>query len=117
MLQNRTTKLRTVLQNPFQKRKFIADGKLNPEEIRTMLITRLHMLRVKCNFRKRESMLCQFCGKADETTEHLFECKRIEYLKDDLRINKLKLDEDSSADAKNVFTFISRVEKIMIEHM
>ena len=98
------------------KRKFIVDGMLSPEEIRTVLMTRLHMLKVKCNYKKSDAMLCQFCGKENETTEHLFDCSRIGYLKTDLRMEELKLDEDNSADARNVFKFISRVEKIMIEH-
>ena len=116
VLKNKTTKLRTVLKKPFMKRKFIVDGMLSPEEIRTILMTRLHMLKVKCNYKKSDSMLCQFCGKENETTEHLFECSRIGYLKTDLRMEELKLDEDNSADARNVFKFVSRVEKIMIEH-
>ena len=35
--QNKTTKMRTVLQSQFKKRKYIDDGMLNPEEIRTVI--------------------------------------------------------------------------------
>ena len=70
-----------------------------------------------CNYKVDKSMKCQFCKTNDETTEHLFQCSKIEYLRQDLKMKEKNWEDEDSATAKNVANFITRIEKIMISNI
>ena len=66
---------------------------------------RLNMIDVKCNYKSKFTNLnCELCGKEDDTTEHLFECKELERLKEGtIRI------EDMENPTREMAKYIKRV--------
>ena len=112
--QNSTTKLRTVIMNSFSRRKYINEGMLNDYEIKLVMLTRLHMIELKSNLKKGESNECQFCKEENETTEHILQCKKIEYLKENLKFENVEITHDDSQTSKKIAKFIDRLRRIMI---
>ena len=54
--ENKTTKMRTVIKSTFSRRRYINEGMLCDHEIKTVMLTRLHMLDYKCNLKKMNQM-------------------------------------------------------------
>ena len=113
---NKTTKLRTVIKNEFKKKRYIDEGKLNENEIKEIMMIRLHMNKLKTNYKSNEdSLKCQFCNEEEETTEHvLFQCEKIEYLRQDLKLEESDITKDDSYITKKMETFMTRLKKIML---
>lgn len=114
--ENKTTKLRTVSQNEFKKKIYIDEGKLNENEIKEVMLIRLHMSKLKSNYKNNEdSTKCQFCYIEDETTEHLlFHCRKVEYLRQDMKLKESDMANDDSLTTLKLARLMSRMKKIML---
>ena len=110
------TKLRTVIKNEFKKKKYIDEGKLNEKEIKEIMMIRLHMNRLKANYKNAaDTIKCQFCYTEDETTEHiLFHCENVEYLRHDLKLDERDMIKEDSSTTKKLATFMSRIKRIIL---
>ena len=54
------------------------NGRIKHTTVKNILKLRLNMFELKCNYKGvRRSETCDLCKKAKDTTEHLFECKKI----------------------------------------
>ena len=78
--------------------------RLKTKEAIMIMKMRLNMIEVKCNYKSKFTNLnCELCGKED-TTEHLFECKELERLKEGtIRI------EDMENPTREMAKYIKRV--------
>ena len=57
--------------------RLITDAAIN------VMKARLNMLDLKANYKgKYEGWECQLCGKGEDSTEHLFECKGLQKIRD-----------------------------------
>ena len=81
------------------------------EEIKEVLLIRLHMIRLKCNYRNTEdNSKCQFCSQEEETTEHIiFNCKKIEYLRQDIGLEETDIINDDSKSAVKLAKLMKRI--------
>ena len=79
--------------------------RLKTKEAIMIMKMRLNMIEVKCNYKSKFTNLnCELCGKEDDTTEHLFECKELERLKEGtIRI------EDMENPTREMAKYIKRV--------
>ena len=112
---NAGSKMRTVLQDKFEKKKYISDGFLSEKEIGEIMKIRLHMGNMKDNYRESSPGNCQFCKEEIETTEHiLFECKSLDYLRIDLKISGIFLYSMDADKIKSILEMNRRVNLIKI---
>ena len=72
------TKMRFVVKNNMEPEIYIK--KLRMTEVATIMRLKLNMVDTKSNFPKGDDRLCIMCGETDETTEHLFQCRRYQEL-------------------------------------
>ena len=71
---------------------------------------RLNMIETKCNFKGKylKNQTCEICNEHLDTTEHLFECKKMDKLKWQFEKDSLKIN----APHKNLASFIKEVIKL-----
>ena len=70
--------MRFVVKNNMEPEIYIK--KLRMTEVATIMRLKLNMVDTKSNFPKGDDRLCIMCGETDETTEHLFQCRRYQEL-------------------------------------
>ena len=115
MKNNAGKKMRTVVEDGFRRKEYIKEGKFTEDEIKELLKIRLHMGNMKANYRDGSNTRCQFCDRAEETTEHvLTECQSIEYLRGDLPITTNNLQVMTVIHSKAIIEMSRRINLIMI---
>ena len=70
------TKLRFC--SDFKQKEYTMNGRINNQTVKNILKLRMNMFELKCNYKGiSKSETCDLCKKYRDTTEHLFECKKI----------------------------------------
>ena len=86
------------------KLRFLNDYSLKPyiknlefKECITIIKLRLNMIETKCNFKGNyiNNKLCEICQENIDTTEHLFECKKLNNINWQFKKEDIKLEEPS----------------------
>ena len=114
--ENITTKMRTVTKSMFGRKEYINEGKLDGKQIAEVMKMRLHMQRMRENFREEGKQMCQFCNKEEETTEHvLLKCKKLEFIREDIeRVEEITVEDCRTEAVIRMLTVWKRIEKMMI---
>jgi hypothetical protein len=104
------TKLRFC--SDFKRKLYTMRGSLKFDNVKCIMKLRLNMLELKTNYKGvNKNETCDLCKMENDTTEHLFECKKVkESIKNVPKIEILKKDEENSY--CELSTFLEEVCKL-----
>lgn len=110
------TKLRFIKDDKFERKKYLENT--TPEEAKIMMKVRLNMLGTKENYRSNDSdSKCEWCWE-DDTTEHLFKCKRTRRVREVYDIsedNIYNTKEDKAI--KNTVSYIKAINQMRLSEL
>ena len=73
------TKLMLVVDEKFERKCYIS--KTGRQPVRTVAVIRIKMIDVKGNYKNgNEDLNGMLCTEDEDTTEHVFECKKTRYI-------------------------------------
>ena len=109
---NMSTKLRFTRQSKFMKQHYLEN--LSPHEVKQILRTRLNMVEAKDNFKGiyKTNLICDFCKKEKETTEHLLQCDKIKQLTGINMEKDVPTNMTCMENLKMMSFYITRVEQM-----
>ena len=110
------TKLRFC--SDFKRKRYTKMGNIDFETTKTIMKLRLNMIEVKSNYKGiTDSDTCDLCNETSDTTEHLFQCKKIKELLHHIpAVEILKKDETECYDELAKFVHgVYKIKKIDIK--
>ena len=104
------SKARTVVNGKYELKDYLK--KTTISEAKQILKARMHMIKLPCNFGKKEEG-CWLCGeKNDVKTEHYYDCRGTKSLQQSWNANKSDLCSINTCDLKRTTKFIEHVEEM-----
>ena len=101
-----TKKMRTVMQTEYKRKEYMT-GNFSGNEVSEILKLKLHMVKMKANYRDmNEEHVCRLCRKEEETTEHIFyRCSMMKRIREGMRIGEGTLESENNEECKKVLKF------------
>ena len=104
--QGETKKMRTVMQTDYKRKNYMMGG-FSGTEVTDILKTKLHMIKIKANYRDSyEEHKCRLCRKEEETTEHImYQCPILKRVQEGMKINEGTLASEDQEECLKVLRF------------